>query len=254
MQARQPHGWPRGVPSAAGCWRRLPACCDPGMDTASLTTWLYPRNVPDAICMDAGAMPDEQDVQPRVYKAFHNWLSVNRRLIKAPHGMTVIYSGWDRRSVPAWNRLNSRGKDVQATFGVVPRWKTIQAVLEGLTFAVDGYVDGEPDPFKGFAYGTMWDFATKAPKHKLLSRRDSQQVWFNLSTWYSKNATGKVWMWVGDTLKEFPDLLLAEIPMLLRNKKIDDATMKAAIKLAPASEKAWKLYQAASKQQKQDGR
>ncbi len=199
-------------------------------------------------------MPDEEDVQARVYRAFHRWLAVNRRKVKAPRNRTVIYSGSDRKKVPTWHRLNSKGKDVKAKFGVVPKCTTIQQVLEDLPFTLGDYVEGGPDPFKGFAYGTMWDFASKACKHKLLSTRDGQQVWFNLSVWYSKNAGGKVWQWAGDTLKEFPDLLLAEIPMLLKNKKVDEDTMKAAIKLAPASAKAWQQYQAASKQQKAEGR
>lgn len=78
----------------------------------------------------------------------------------------------------------------------------------------------------------------------------------NLSAWYVKNASGGIYVFAGEKLKKYPDQLLAEIPVLVKNKKlvITPDVAKKLETLVPSSVKAWEMYRADTREGRVRGR
>jgi hypothetical protein len=177
------------------------------------------------------------------YWAFHAWLRSNHNKLKAGRDRTVIYSGMRRGDVPVFKKLGRYRSLITAYFGVDPQWETLEFVLKKIKVDWDRYRQtNELDEKMVKSYRWMWDFAMEAPARRFVSPYEGRQIWKNLSAWYVKNAVGKVYIWEGATLKAFPDFLLAEIPILLKNKNVTPETIKRAVELAPKSAEAWRKY------------
>lgn len=179
------------------------------------------------------------------YVAFHAWLSKNRKRIAAATDRTVIYSGMDSGNVPLYRRLEEHERFLKHDYGRDPKWEPIKKVLLEIDVDWRNYQAGAELPKGVFALKNLWDFAFDVKRISgAVTNGESQQIWKNLSAWYVKNATGKMYIFEGDTLKKYPDMLLAEIPVLLKNKnvKLTAATQAKMIKLIPTSKAAWEAY------------
>jgi hypothetical protein len=174
------------------------------------------------------------------YFVFHTWLKKNRNSIKAGRDRTVIYSGLTSGNKPIWTQLDRFEELLSKFLQRKLRWEPIESVLRRLDCKF-GHVEGAEHLPPGMAAcGSVWDFACHASD--FMTDHERQQVWKNLSAWYVKNAEGEVFLFRGHFLKQYPDFLLAEIPVLARNKNVDEATLKKVFKLLPESEALWKKY------------
>lgn len=193
------------------------------------------------------------------YEAFHIWLRSNRALIAAGKDKTVTYSGKTGGGVGLWKKLPERAEEIKVLFGVDPEWTPIQFVLEKLKVNLGSVAKASPRldhflPSQLYQRISMWDFACNASRRKWMTLHENQQVWLNLSAWYVRNAKGRVWIFMGKQLKEFPDLLLTEIPTLMKNGRVDEVTMQRAIHLAPKSQANWEKFRTKEQGQRTEGR
>lgn len=184
-------------------------------------------------------------MQP-AYFVFHKWLAANRQKIAAGKNRTVIYSGMDSGRVPIWTQLPRYERFLTLELGTNPRWEPIQTVLTELKCTLPSYKGSVELPDGVAKFKTMWGFARHAYNAKLVTLHESQQIWKNLSAWYVKNARGETYVFAGSILKKYPDLLLAEIPVLMKNKAISAESQERVMKLIPSSKAAWERYRADS--------
>ena len=190
------------------------------------------------------------------YSMFHKWLAKNRRNIAAPKDRTVIYSGMDD-VVPVYKQLPEHAKTFRELFGYDPGWVSLEFVLKKIKVDWTAYCGDAPPPKAVLALDCMWDFACNVRRVSgAVTIREAQQIWLNLSAWYVKNASGDVFVFEGSTLKAYPDLLLAEIPVLLKNKdaKVVEAYGQKLVRLIPKSKAAWEKYRADSRKGREAGR
>ena len=180
------------------------------------------------------------------YLVFHKWLAANRRKIAAGRDRTVIYSGMNSGRIPIWTRLGLYERFLSLELGTNPRWEPIQTVLTKLPCTLPNYRGPVELPYGVAAFKTMWDFACHAKDRRFVTTHESQQIWKNLSAWYVKNAVGETYIFVGSILKKYPDLLLAEIPVLMKNKSISAESQERVMKLIPDSKATWEQYRADS--------
>ena len=191
------------------------------------------------------------------YCLFHAWLAKCRGKIVAGKDRTVIYSGIDSGGVPLYKRLAEHEKFLRDEYGVDPKWQPIESVLRNLTVDWKTHQGALEFPKPVLVLRNLWDFAVNAGQaDRTLTTQESQQIWKNLSAWYVKNATGKIYIFEGDKLKKYPDMLLAEIPVVLKNKniKMSAATEAKMIKLIPDSQAAWDRYRADTAKGREAGR
>jgi hypothetical protein len=97
-------------------------------------------------------------------------------------------------------------------------------------------------PDGALRFKNMWDFGCGVERKRFVTKHESQQIWKNLSAWYVKNAVGEVYIWRGDVLKRYPDLLLAEIPVLMKNNRISPDSKRRVLALVPDSKALWERY------------
>lgn len=188
------------------------------------------------------------------YFVFHKWLAANRRRIAAGPDRTVIYSGMNSGRVPIWSQLRLYERFLSLELGTNPRWEPIQTVLTRLPCSLSHYADSVALPGAVDKFESMWDFACHAKDKQLVTTDESQQIWKNLSAWYVKNARGKTYVFAGSILKKYPDLLLAEIPVLMKNKAISAESQERVMKLIPGSKATWEKYRADSAKGRTAGR
>jgi len=188
------------------------------------------------------------------YRAFHHWLARHRREIRADPGKTVIYSGGFRHGPGVWKRLAEYEKLLSRLRGRSIDWQPIEHVLRRLPCTLHRHGDGEVLPPGLSRFKCMWDFACEAQRDGLLTRHEEQQVWRNLSAWYAKNASGEVFMFKGPVLKQYPDMLLAEVPVLARNGKLTSDFQRRIEQLMPETRALWARYRADSVQGRLAGR
>lgn len=188
------------------------------------------------------------------YAAFHRWLAANRRRIAAGRDRTVIYSGMNSGRVPIWSQLRLYERFISLELGTNPRWEPIEIVLKRLPCSLSHYADAGALPRTVDQFESMWDFACRAQAKQLVTMHESQQIWKNLSAWYVKNAVGETYVFAGSILKKYPDLLLAEIPVLMKNKSISVESQERVMKLIPSSRAAWEKYRADSPKGRMAGR
>lgn len=182
-----------------------------------------------------------QGMRP-TYFAFHQWLAANRRKVAAGRDRTVIYSGMDSGRNPVWKKLDHHQGLLSLELGRNPRWEPIQTVLTKMPCTVQNFRGAAVLPDGVAKFRTMWDFACHAGSKKFVTAHENRQIWKNLSAWYVKNARGETYVFVGDILKKYPDLLLAEIPVLMKNKSISAEAQQRVLKLIPSSKSAWEQY------------
>lgn len=175
------------------------------------------------------------------YVMFHAWLKKNRKTVAAKKDKSVIYSGMDKGGVPIWKRLHAHEETIKVIWGKSPAWEPIVLVLKHLKVNWKSYKGDLDIPAKVFGLGNLWDFADQVEKLGAVTKNEEKQIWINLSAWYVKNATGDLYVFDGDKLDDFPVMLLAEIPVLLKNKDIKrtEEIEKKMVRLIPASAKAW---------------
>ena len=197
-----------------------------------------------------------QQVFSPSYAAFHRWLTKNRGCIAASKDCTVIYSGMDSGDVPLWKQLPKIQAQLRETIKPGLQWEPIETVLRSLRVDWDAYTSIEALPTKLLSLRSIWDFGVSAQRLGLITRPESHQVWKNLSAWYVKNASGGIYVFAGDTLKKYPDLLMAEIPVLVKNKRlvITAEIAKKLESLVPSGIEAWQKYRADSQMGRLKGR
>ena len=178
------------------------------------------------------------------YFAFHKWLAANRKRIAAGKDRTVIYSGMNSGRVPIWTELRRYERFLSLELGTNPRWEPIQTVLTDLPCALPNYRGSVELPDGVAKFKSMWEFACHAKGRQFVTTHESQQIWKNLSAWYVKNARGETYVFAGSILKKYPDLLLAEIPVLMKNKSISAESQARILKLIPDSKATWEKYRA----------
>lgn len=176
------------------------------------------------------------------YYVFHKWLASKRRDIAAGRDQTVIYSGMDNGRVPEWRKLAQYADELYAHTGRHPNWQSIEHVLSRMPCELHRHQGGVELPDGLSRFKSMWDFGCGVESKHFVTKHESQQIWKNLSAWYVKNAVGEVYIWKGDVLKRYPDMLLAEIPVLMKNKKISPAAMKRVQELVPDSKALWERF------------
>ena len=177
-----------------------------------------------------------------VYQAFHEWLKKNRGKIKAGRNETVIYSGMDSGGVPEWKKLDEHARTLKKTIGYDVEWQPIEQVLRKLSFDLTPYKGDFPLPASALRFKSAWDFGRKISSKNYVSRAESQQVWKSFSAWYAKNSSGHVWMFKGDRLKAYPDMFLAEIPVLLRRNDLTPENERQLLELIPDLQKVVEAY------------
>ncbi len=192
-------------------------------------------------------------MQP-TYIVFHKWLAANRTKIAAKRDRTVIYSGMTEGRVKIWTQLPKYERLLTQELGKNPRWEPIETVLKKLKCTLPSYKGSLQLPDGVATFKTMWGFACNAYKANLVTLHESQQIWKNLSAWYVKNAVGETYVFAGSILKKYPDLLLAEIPVLMKNKSISVESQERVMKLIPSSRAAWEKYRADSPKGRMAGR
>lgn len=191
------------------------------------------------------------------YVVFHRWLAKHRRQVKAGHNQTVIYTGVSYakgEAIGEWKRLRDHADGLYAYCGWRPRWQPLEAVLRRLKCRFQPFQGDLVLPERLRRYDTMWDFACQAPKDRLVSGHEGAQIWLNLSAAYARNATGGVFIWQGEVLKRYPDLLLAEIPVLAKNRNITTNALKKVLEMVPGSRATWERYRADGASRRLDGR
>ena len=188
------------------------------------------------------------------YFVFHKWLAANRKRIAAGRDRTVIYSGMNSGRVPIWTQLRLYERFLSLELGTNPRWEPIQTVLTRLPCSLPVYCGSVELPGAVAQFESMWDFASRAKDKQLVTTQESQQIWKNLSAWYVKNAVGETYVFAGSILKKYPDLLLAEIPVLMKNKSISAESQERVMKLLPSSKATWEKYRADSSKGRTAGR
>ncbi|MBC7992345.1 MAG: hypothetical protein H7Z15_03770 [Rhizobacter sp.] len=201
--------------------------------------------------MQQSALPG--GVTPTYY-VFHRWLSENRRKVAAGTDRTVIYSGMDSGRVPLWRQLRDYENLLSRELGKKLVWEPIQEVLTGLPCKLKPYQGHVVVPEGVMRFKTMWDFACGVKDQKFVTEHESQQIWKNLSAWYVKNAVGEVYIFKGSILKKYPDMLLAEIPVLMKNRNVSTSVQKKIFDLIPESRAAWERYRADSEKGRLAGR
>lgn len=188
------------------------------------------------------------------YRAFHHWLARHRREIRAAPHKTVIYSGSFSQGPAVWQRLQNYEKLLSRLRGSKIGWEPIETVLRGIPCTLARHGDGELLPEALTRFKTMWHFACDAPRQGLVTRHEEQQVWRNLSAWYAKNAVGEVFMFKGPVLKQYPDMLLAEIPVLAKNGNVTPDFQRRIEQLMPETRSLWAKYRADTPQARTAGR
>ena len=188
------------------------------------------------------------------YVVFHKWLAANRKRIAAGRDRTVIYSGMNSGRIPIWSQLRLYERFLSLELGTNPRWEPIQTVLTRLPCSLPHYSDAVELPDGVGKFESMWDFACHAKDKQFVTTHESQQIWKNLSAWYVKNAVGETYVFAGSILKKYPDLLLAEIPVLMKNKAISAESQARVMKLIPSSKATWEKYRADSAKGRTAGR
>lgn len=188
------------------------------------------------------------------YFVFHKWLAANRKRIAAGRDRTVIYSGMNSGRVPIWSQLRLYERFLSLELGTNPRWEPIQTVLTRLPCSLPHYSDSVELPDGVGRFESMWDFACRAKDKQFVTLHESQQIWKNLSAWYVKNAVGETYVFAGSILKKYPDLLLAEIPVLMKNKAISAESQARVMKLIPSSKATWEKYRTDSAKGRTAGR
>lgn len=188
-------------------------------------------------------MGDEvpQGMRPTYY-VFHKWLASHRKDIAAGRDQTVIYSGMDSGRVPEWKKLSQHADELYTLTGTRPNWQSIEQVLRKIRCDLKRYQGKVELPEAAVHFKSMWDFGRLAAKKHLVTKNDSQQIWKSLSAWYVKNAVGDVYIWKGNVLKRYPDLLLAEVPVLMKNQQVSADSMKRVLALVPDSKALWERY------------
>lgn len=188
------------------------------------------------------------------YVVFHKWLAKNRKRIAAGKDRTVIYSGLDSGRAPIWTKLPLYEKYLSLDLDHNPRWQPIQEVLEGMPCTVSRHADTVELPGGVAKFRTMWDFASQVVGKKYVTTHEGQQIWKNLSANDVRNATGEVYVFVGSTLKKYPDMLLAEIPVLMKNKNLSPESQERIIKLIPSSQAVIEKYREDTSKNRTAGR
>ncbi|MBV8663601.1 MAG: hypothetical protein JO107_10905 [Hyphomicrobiales bacterium] len=194
------------------------------------------------------------------YWGFHRWLSANMSKVKSGRA-AVIYSGMDAGK-PIWKKLDEYEKELKLYFRIKPTriWETLAEVATGITTDIGGAVSRADyeralqsktiNPGVAYdalrqklkKYKSLYDFAENSARNNDVTAYEKTQIWKNLSARYVQNASGHVYIFEGDVLKKYPDFLLAEIPVLMKNKRVDAATIARAVKLVPKSKDAWLKY------------
>ena len=188
------------------------------------------------------------------YFVFHKWLAANRKRIAAGRDRTVIYSGMNSGRIPIWSQLRLYERFFSLALGTNPRWEPIQTVLTRLPCSLPHHSGSVELPGAVGKFKSMWDFACHAKDKQFVTLHESQQIWKNLSAWYVKNAVGETYVFAGSILKKYPDLLLAEIPVLMKNKAISAESQARVMKLIPSSKASWEKYRADSAKGRTAGR